>query len=99
MRRHCRKCDVLAFLGCCFAALLTLGATAAAAAPPANDDRSGAETLTASVTDRTLVDATTQTGEALTCGSDNYSQTVWFSYTAPAQGLLSVRVTVINRAL
>src|SRR5215207_7943903 len=69
------------------------------AAPPANDNRAAADLLTASVTGRSLLDATTEPGELLTCGADSYVNTVWFRYVAPAGGSVTLRVPVAARSL
>lgn len=78
---------------------LTVMTTPAQAAPPANDARAAAEPLTASLTGRTLSEATTEAGEVLTCGTTAYDSTVWFRYTAPASGSVALRVATVNRML
>jgi hypothetical protein len=86
---------VAALLVSMIAALLVPGA--ALAAPPANDARAAAEPLTGSLSGRTLAEATTEPGETTICGALNVSATVWFVYTAPAAGLLTVDPTIANR--
>jgi hypothetical protein len=76
-----------------------LAPSSALAAPPPNDARAAAETLTTSVTGRTLAEATVEPGEVLTCGANTYNMTVWFRYTASASGHVTIDVPIFHRAV
>lgn len=55
--------------------------------PPPNDNRANATPIAAGAPQvGTNLGATTEPGEATTCGEEQYGKTVWFRYTAPAVG-------------
>lgn len=73
-------------------ALLALGAGSAQAAPPSNDDFADAATVPAALPHSTDVDnrdATKEAGEPDPGGFEG-GRTVWYSWTAPEDGLVSV---------
>src|SRR5690349_15158655 len=94
-----RRSTLGVVLGLIVSPVVAASAAPANAAPPANDNRAAAELLTASVAGRSLLDATTEPGESLTCGADTYASTVWFRYVAPAAGSVTLRVPVAARSL
>ena len=64
-----------------------------ASAPPDNDNRSTATPIGAgAATTTTNTGATLQDGEVGACGSSLYAKTIWFRYTAPAEGTASFSV-------
>lgn len=64
-----------------------------------NDDRSNPETINPGRATKTNVGASTDGTEPTSCGGAQYGKTVWFRYTAPAEGDVTYATTVVDTVL
>jgi len=65
----------------------------------ANDTRAFPETVGTGTATRANIYAGTDSGESLACSGATYKQTVWFRYSAPAVGRLTVTSSVLDGAV